>query len=185
MSGIFQHTVVDIVGRRVELAHFAGRATLVTNSASLCSFAPRNMELIRALQQHYSTAHPGRVQVFMFPTTDFAHQEKSLPDEIAAWAQQSFQVNATVVNARDGAASLVSPDPCPVYIFGRTHVKSIGANWMAPPIWELCAASCRPPMWNWTKYVCAANGTPMTRLVHTEVSWSVAKQAMDSVLLLK
>lgn len=184
MAGVFASHALDMLGRPLALAEFGGRTTILVNSASMCVFAPRNMELIRNLQQHYSQTAPGKLQVLLFPSTDFGHQERMREEEILAWAGREYHVDVFGVNVKTGVtANMASSNSgCPVFLFGRSHVKTVGTNWTAPAIYEMCAASCGPPSWNWTKYIVSAGGVPLTKLGHADVSFNAVKPPIDSAL---
>ena len=181
-QSVFSGVVGDIFGRAVPLSGFGGRATIIVNSASLCSFAPRNMQLIKNIQDFYGQRHPGKLQLFMFPSVDHAHQERLLPEEVMVWAKNDYGVDCTAVSVRSGINGNDAGDLCPVYLFGRCHVKSMSPNWKAPPIYEQVGLACGPPAWNRTKYLCTADGSCVRRVQHAEVSWPVVKPLIDQII---
>ena len=183
-SSIFTTTAMDAVGRVISLADCAGRVTVVVNTASLCSFAPRNMQMLAEAQQHYAHARPGATQILLFPTIDCGHQERMIPEEIVSWAGRDYGLDVHCLNERAGVtfASVGAGGGCPCFLFGRCHVKSLGTNWKAPPVWEMLSAAVGPPQWNWTKYIVGANGQTYARLPHLDCTFKQLKSHIDAAL---
>jgi glutathione peroxidase len=114
------------------LCQYAGRVTLVVNTASYCGFTSQYQGL-EALHAKYQSR--GLV-VLGFPSNDFGKQEPGSGKEIAEFCFNTYGVKFPMF-----AKSVVSgPNPNPLHA-------------------ALLKATGKPPKWNFHKYLIDRSGT--------------------------
>lgn len=151
--------VRTIDGKAETLAKHAGKALLVVNVASKCGFTPQYAGL-EALWRKYRDR--GLV-VLGFPCDQFGHQEPGSEAEIQAFCSRTYGVTfpmfAKVEVNGDGAH--------PLY----RHLKKA-----APGLLGTEAIK-----WNFTKFLVAPGGAPVTRFAPNDAPESLAA-AIEKVL---
>lgn len=159
MGSIDAIEVTTIDGKAETLAKHAGKALLVVNVASKCGFTPQYAGL-EALWRKYRDR--GLV-VLGFPCDQFGHQEPGSEEEIQAFCSRTYGVTfpmfAKVEVNGDGAH--------PLY----RHLKKA-----APGLLGTEAIK-----WNFTKFLVAPEGAPVTRFAPNDAPESLAS-AIEKVL---
>ncbi len=144
--------VRTIDGNAETLAKHAGKALLVVNVASKCGFTPQYAGL-EALWRKYRDR--GLV-VLGFPCDQFGHQEPGSEEEIQAFCSRTYGVTfpmfAKVEVNGDGAHPLFR------------HLKKA-----APGLLGTEAVK-----WNFTKFLVAPGGAPVTRFAPNDAPESLA-----------
>lgn len=113
-----------------DLCQYAGKVTLVVNTASYCGFT-QQYEGLEALYAKYQAK--GLV-VLGFPSNDFGGQEPGSSGEIAAFCKKNYGVSFPMFE------KLVTKGPA------------------ASAIYELLARKHGPPAWNFHKYLVGKDG---------------------------
>jgi glutathione peroxidase len=114
------------------LCQFAGKVSLVVNTASYCGFT-RQYEGLEALQRTYRDRG---FTVLGFPSNDFGGQEPGSSREIAEFCFNTYGVDFPM--------------------FAKTAVKGSGAD---PFFSALARATGSAPKWNFHKYLIGRDGT--------------------------
>ena len=113
------------------LCQYAGRVTLVVNTASFCGFTQQ----YGALEALYSRYKDRGLVVLGFPTNDFGRQEPGSNASIAAFCESTFGVQFPM--------------------FAKTTVVGSGTN---PLYQQLAQRTGERPQWNFHKYLIDRSG---------------------------
>lgn len=138
---IYDITVEDIHGKKVELSQYKGKVLLFVNVASECGYTPQYEELEK-LHQKYK----GKELVIIgIPTNDFGGQEPGTNEEIESFCTRTynvtFQMMAKVKAKGDGKH--------PLFTF---LTSGQGNTELAGDI-----------AWNFEKFIIDKNGTILSR----------------------
>ncbi len=134
-KGLYSLTVADITGAETDLSGFAGKVTLVVNTASKCGFTPQ----YASLQELHAELEGRGFSVIAFPCNDFGGQEPGTGEEIAAFCSDRYSVSFPVmgkVQVNEGE--------------GQSEVYSM----LGTKTGEL-------PGWNFGKYLVGKDGVPI------------------------
>jgi glutathione peroxidase len=88
MAGVYDLSARSLDGRETPLAAFAGKVTLVVNTASKCGFTPQYAGL-QALHDEYADRG---FAVLGFPCNQFGAQEPGDAEEIGAFCERNYGV---------------------------------------------------------------------------------------------
>jgi len=88
MAGIYDLSAQNLAGRETPLSEFAGKVTLVVNTASKCGFTPQ----YAGLQSLYDEYRDKGFTVLGFPCNQFGAQEPGAEDEIGAFCERNYGV---------------------------------------------------------------------------------------------
>jgi glutathione peroxidase len=80
---------LDISGKTVRLADFAGKVLLVVNTASACGFTPQ----FAGLETLWATYRDRGLVVLGFPSNEFGGQDPGSNDQIASFCQMNYGVS--------------------------------------------------------------------------------------------
>ena len=132
-KGLYSLSVTDITGAEKDLSEFAGKVTLVVNTASKCGFTPQ----YAGLQELHAELEGRGFSVIAFPCNDFGGQEPGTGEEIAAFCSDRYSVSFPVmgkvqVNEGDGQSEVYSllgtkTGDLPGWNFGKYLVGKDGA----------------------------------------------------------
>lgn len=134
--------VVKKGSAEVSLQQYKGSVLLVVNVASMCGFTHTQYPQLQELHARLSTISGFKrgFSVLAFPSNDFA-QEPLGDVEACDFAHNQFNVTFPV--------------------FDKMRVKGARAD----PLFHTLAMGCggQFPRWNFTKYLCDADGIPFKR----------------------
>ncbi|MBN1586746.1 MAG: glutathione peroxidase [Candidatus Omnitrophica bacterium] len=85
----YSYKVLDIEGKQVDLARYAGKVCLVVNTASKCGFTRQYASLEKLYQQFRDQGF----EVLAFPANDFGNQEPGSDEEIKGFCSTRFGVS--------------------------------------------------------------------------------------------
>ena len=140
MTTLQDFSARGIDGQDVDLAAYAGKVTLVVNTASQCGFTPQ----YQGLQQLHDTYAAQGFAVLGFPCDQFGGQEPGSDDEIGAFCEKNFGVTFP--------------------LFSKIEVNGDGAHplyqWLKGEKGGMLGAKIK---WNFTKYLLAKDGSVIGR----------------------
>lgn len=129
----FGFSFTSITGEPMPLAHFAGKAILIVNTASHCGFTQQYADLQRVWQMYRDRG----LVVLGVPSNDFGGQEPGTEADIKAFCEVNFDVDFPLT--------------------AKEHVKGSSAHpfyrWAAAQVGALAT-----PKWNFHKYLIAPDG---------------------------
>lgn len=92
-SSVYEFTVNDINGEKLELSKFKGKKLLIVNTASECGFTPQYEDL-QALYKEYN----GKLEIIGFPANNFGGQEPGTDSDIKSFCQKNYGVEFTMAS---------------------------------------------------------------------------------------
>jgi glutathione peroxidase len=132
-STAYDFDFVAIDGQPLPLRHFAGKAVLVVNTASMCGYTPQYADL-QALWEQYRDR--GLV-VLGVPSNDFGGQEPGGAEQIKDFCAVNFAVDFPMTDKQ----AVTGAQAHPFYQWARQELGSAAA-----------------PRWNFHKYLVAPDG---------------------------
>lgn len=126
-----------VEGERIELGDFAGKAVLVVNTASQCSFT----EQYGPLQTLYEKYRDRGLVIVAVPSNDFGGQEPGGNAKIVDFAKSKFNVGFPITMKR----RVKGEDADPFYRWANEQVGHLGK-----------------PRWNFHKYLIGPDGEMVT-----------------------
>jgi len=159
MAGIYDLSAQSLEGRETPLAEFAGKVTLVVNTASKCGFTPQ----YAGLQSLYDEYKDKGLVVLGFPCNQFGAQEPGGEAEIGAFCERNYGVGFPMFAKID----VNGPGTHPIY---KALKKA------APGL--LGSESIK---WNFTKFLIDRDGNVVERFAPTTKPEDL-KPAIDKLL---
>ena len=86
-SNVYSFTMVDIDGKKVNLADYKGKALLIVNTASLCGYTGQ----YAGLEKLYEAYKDKGFEVLAFPANNFFGQEPGTNEEIKNFCSLKFK----------------------------------------------------------------------------------------------
>lgn len=133
---VYDFTVDDIIGNKVELSKYKGKVLLIVNVASKCGLTPQYAD-IQELYDEY--ASEGLV-VLGFPANNFLGQEPGDDDQINTFCTEKFGVTFPMFSK----ISVKGKNMHPLYQFLTQKSENGVLN--------------APVQWNFQKYLIGGNG---------------------------
>jgi glutathione peroxidase len=118
-------------GQPADLSQYAGKVTLVVNTASQCGFTPQ----YAGLEKLHEEMKGRGFSVLGFPSNDFGQQEPGSADEIQTFCQRNYGVTFPMFSK---VVTKAGPEQSPVY----TYLGKEG----------------HLPAWNFSKYLVGKDG---------------------------
>jgi len=131
---LLDQQVPALMGGKLNLCEYSGKAVVVVNTASQCGFTPQ----YKSLQKLWQDYRAKGLVVVGFPSDDF-NQELDKDAEVASFCQSNYGVSFPMAS--------------------RVHVRGNEAH---PFYQALAEASGTTPKWNFYKYVISADGKTVT-----------------------
>lgn len=145
MASIYDLTAQRLDGRETPLSEFAGKVTLVVNTASKCGFTPQ----YAGLQSLYDAYKDRGFAILGFPCNQFGAQEPGAEDEIGAFCERNYGVGFPMFAKID----VNGPDTHPVYKLLKKAAPGL-----------LGSESIK---WNFTKFLVDKDGKVVERYAPT------------------
>lgn len=133
---IYQFTVNNLQGKKVDLAKYKGKVVLIVNTASKCGFTPQYATLEKLYQQYKDKGF----EILAFPSNDFGQQEPLDHDGIENFCQVNYGVSFPMMEK----TIVKGEEASDLYKF--LSDKSLNGNVTSKP------------KWNFHKYLVNKNG---------------------------
>ncbi|MFV0554279.1 MAG: glutathione peroxidase [Mangrovibacterium sp.] len=141
---IYNFKATSLQGKEISLSDFQGKTLLIVNTASKCGLTPQFEGLEKLYQQYQDKG----LVILGFPCNQFANQEPGEKADIEAVCMVNYGVSfpmfAKIEVNGDGAH--------PLYKYLKSELKGTFGNNIK---------------WNFTKFLIAADGTPLKRFAPT------------------
>lgn len=145
-------------GTRIDLSDYAGKAILVVNTASQCSFTKQ----YGPLQELYAKYKDRGFEIVAVPSNDFGGQEPGTNEEIVEFASQKFDVGFPITIKKRVKGSQADP----FYQWAAKQVGTLGT-----------------PRWNFHKYLIGPDGKLVTWFsTITEPNSPKLQEAIEDIL---
>jgi glutathione peroxidase len=126
-------SAADLAGRPQALSQYAGKVTLVVNTASECGYTPQ----YAGLEKLQTELAPRGFAVLGWPSNDFGGQEPGSAEQIQTFCTDTYHVTFPLFAK---VVTKAGPEQSPIYA-------------------HLSAATGKLPNWNFCKYLVAKDGT--------------------------
>jgi glutathione peroxidase len=138
---VYQYPLKTIDGQPTSLAEYKGKVLLVVNVASACGYTPQ----YSALESLYEKYKDKGLVIVGVPANNFANQESGTDAEIKTFCNRKYHVTFPMMSK----VSVVGADQTPLYHYltDKSANPSIGGD----------------IKWNFTKFLIARNGAPVSR----------------------
>ena len=153
MSGLYDFSANNILGKPVKLDKFKGKAMLIVNTASACGFTPQ----FAGLEELHKTYGGKGLVVLGFPCNQFGAQDSGSNGEIAEFCQLNYGVSFPMMEKIDVNGSTAHP----LY------------QWLSAEAPGLLGS--KAIKWNFTKFLIGKDGTVIKRYAPTDTPASMAK----------
>lgn len=138
---VYKYQLKTIDGEPTSLAKYKGKVLLVVNVASSCGYTPQ----YSALEALYEKYKDNGLMVIGVPANNFASQEPGTEAEIKTFCSRKYHVTFPMTSK----VSVAGADQTPLYHYltDKTANPSVGGE----------------IKWNFTKFLIARDGTPVSR----------------------
>jgi glutathione peroxidase len=138
---VYSYKLKTIDGDPTTLAKYQGKVLLLVNVASACGYTPQ----YTALESVYEKYKDRGLVVVGIPANNFANQESGTDAEIKTFCNRKYHVTFPIMSK----VSVLGADQTPLYHYltDKTVNPTIGGD----------------IKWNFTKFLIARNGAPITR----------------------
>lgn len=138
---IYNYKMKTIDGDPTSLAKYKGDVLLLVNVASSCGYTPQ----YTALEAVYEKYKDKGLVIVGIPANNFANQESGTEAEIKTFCSKKYHVSFPMMSK----VSVVGADQTPLYHYLTDKAKN--------------PAIAGDVKWNFTKFLIARDGTPVTR----------------------
>lgn len=152
-STVYDYTVLDAEGRKVDLGRYRGKAMLIVNTASKCGFTSQ----YRGLEELHDKYGDKGLVVLAFPCNQFGGQEPGSNEEIQRFCSSKYDVTFPVFAKIKVNGSEADP------LF--RHLKN-----RAPGL-----AGTKRIKWNFTKFLVGKDGRVEKRYASRTKPQAIAK----------
>ena len=138
---VYSYKLKTIDGDPTTLAKYQGKVLLLVNVASACGYTPQ----YTALESVYEKYKDRGLVIVGIPANNFANQESGTDAEIKTFCNRKYHVTFPIMSK----VSVLGADKTPLYQFltDRSVNPTVGGD----------------IKWNFTKFLIARNGSPITR----------------------
>jgi glutathione peroxidase len=134
-GGIYALEATTLDGKKVSMADYEGKVTLIVNVASECGYTPQ----YAGLQKLHSEMADKGFAVLGFPSNEFGGQEPGTAEQIREFCTSKYSVAFPM--------------------FAKVETKS--GDGQSPIYAALQKATGKQPKWNFCKYLVGKDGTPI------------------------
>lgn len=104
-KNIYQFTVTNIYGDKINLADYAGKVLMIVNTASECGFTPQ----LKDLEELRKEREGQDFEILAFPSNDFGGQEPLKPDEIVEFCKSKYDTHFPIFDKTKVRGSFAHP----------------------------------------------------------------------------
>ena len=134
MKTIYDFSMEDIKGKKVQLKEYEGKVALIVNVASRCGYTPQ----YNGLQKLYEKFNGKGFVVLGFPSNEFAAEEPGSNEEILKFCESKYNITFP--------------------LFAKTTVLKEKAN----PLYKFLTEN-QPIKWNFEKFLVDRGGNVVKR----------------------
>jgi len=134
-GGIYAMEATTLEGKKVSMADYQGKVTLIVNVASECGYTPQ----YAGLQKLHSELADKGFAVLAFPSNEFGGQEPGSAEQIREFCTSKYSVGFPM--------------------FAKVETKQ--GDGQSPIYAALQKATGKQPKWNFCKYLVGKDGTPI------------------------
>lgn len=140
-QSIYDITIDDVRGEKVELSRYKGKVLLFVNVASECGYTPQYEDLEKLYQKYKSKG----LVIIGIPSNDFGEQEPGTNEEIIQFCTRTYNVTFPIM----AKVKAKGDDKHPLFTFltsGQGNVELAG-----------------DVAWNFEKFIVDKNGNILSR----------------------
>ena len=117
---VYDISIKNIGGRRIELSKYEGKVILIVNVASQCGFTPQ----YKNLQELHHKYNSKGLFILAFPCNDFGEQEPSSSNKIKEFCDRKYGVKFDVFEK----IKIRGQNPHPLYIYLETMLFPVARS---------------------------------------------------------
>ena len=181
MSSVYDFTVKDIMGNKINLGEYKGKVMLIVNTATGCGFTPH----YEPLEAMYKEFRDQGFEILDFPCNQFADQAPGNDNEIHEFCTVKFgtefpQFTKIEVNGENA-------DPLFAYLATEKPFEGFGKGVKMIALQKFADANNRKfgdkayIKWNFTKFLIDREGNVVARFEPT-VDMAEVKKAVEAAL---
>ncbi len=181
MSNVYDFTVKDIMGNKINLGEYKGKVMLIVNTATGCGFTPH----YEPLEAMYKEFRDQGFEILDFPCNQFADQAPGNDNEIHEFCTVKFgtefpQFTKIEVNGENA-------DPLFAYLATEKPFEGFGSGVKMIALKKFADANNRKfgdkayIKWNFTKFLIDREGNVIARFEPT-VDMAEVKKAVEAAL---
>lgn len=125
-KNIYQFSVVNIHGEKVNLSDYEGKVLMIVNTASECGFTPQLSELEKLRQEREGQDF----EILAFPSNDFGGQEPLNKEEIEEFCRTRYSTNFPLFDKINVRGALAHP------MFRFLAERKLNGRVQARPRWN-------------------------------------------------
>ena len=140
-KNIYNYSVKNAAGEKIDMSQYKGKVVLVVNVASKCGFTPQ----YKGLEALYTEFKNSNFVILGFPCNQFGAQEPGLDSEIQQFCSLTYDVSFPIMSKINVNGS----DAAPIY----EYLKSSAPGFLGTEIIK----------WNFTKFLVGKDGQVIKR----------------------
>ena len=154
---VYDFTVLDSQGNKVELKQYLGKVLLIVNTATGCGFTPQYEGLEKLYQEFKSQG----LEILDFPCNQFLNQAPGSNKEIVEFCQLTYGVTFKTF----GKIAVNGKNADPLYVYLRKE-KPLSEPFKGKGLFKKIFLGSKIE-WNFTKFLIDKNGNVIKRFSPT------------------
>ena len=156
---VYSFTALNIRGRELSLAEYAGKVLLIVNVASKCGHTKQ----YAGLEAMYRKYHEQGLEILGFPCNQFGGQEPGSETDIQEFCTVKFGVTFPLFSK----IKVNGPDAHPLFPFLKE--RALGEE------------GKKPIKWNFTKFLVDRQGNVLKRFLSREAPESIEEEVVAAL----